>query len=253
MSPHPFLLIQISDPHIGAEWTESDPAAALARAVEAVRGFPSRPDAVLVSGDLTEHGGDGEYATVRELLSRLPAPYHVLPGNHDERGALRRAFELPGEGAEPVQYAVDLGPLRLLVLDTVVPGSAAGELDSERLAWLEAELAREPGRPALVALHHLPLEIGIEVWDEIGIAAAGRAGLEQVVAASPQVLGLVCGHVHRTVVGRLGGRPVMAVPSVYEQAKLDFEMPEIELCDDPPAFGVHSLVGDRLVSYVQPF
>lgn len=253
MSPRPFLLVQISDLHIGAEWTEGDPVAALARAVDAVRAFPVRPEAIVVSGDLTEHGGDGEYATVRELLARLPAPAHVLPGNHDERAALRRAFELPGAGAEAVQYAVDLGPLRLLALDTVRPGSGAGELDGERLAWLEAELARAPDRPALIALHHLPLELGIAVWDEIGIPAADRAGLERVVAANPQVLGLVCGHVHRTVVGHLGGRPVMAVPSVYERSKLDFAMAEIELCGDPPAFAVHSLVDGRLVSHLQPY
>ena len=253
MPARAFLLIQISDLHIGAEWPAGDPERTLAAAVEAVNRFPTPADAVLVSGDLTEHGGDREYAIARGLLSRLRAPFHVIPGNHDERGALRRAFGLPGEGAEPIQYAVDLGPLRLLALDTLRPGGDAGELGRERLAWLEAELAREPERPALIALHHPPLEIGIEVWDEIGLGAADRRALERVVAASPQVLGLLSGHVHRALVGQLGGRPALAIPSVYQQARLDFGLEEIELCGDPPAFGVHTLVDGRLVSHVQPF
>ncbi len=249
----PFVLIQISDLHIGAEWTGGDPESKLAAAVAAVNAFRGGADAILVSGDLTEHGGEGEYELARELLSELRAPLHVIPGNHDERGALRRAFGLPGEGAEPIQYAVDLGPLRLLALDTTNPGSDAGELDEARLAWLEAELAREPERPALIALHHPPLAIGIGVWDEIGLAAAGREGLERIVAASPQILGMVSGHVHRTLLGQLGGRPALAIPSVYQQAKLEWDLAEIELTADPPAFAVHTLVSGRLVSHIQPF
>ncbi|MGE5407063.1 MAG: phosphodiesterase [Syntrophothermus sp.] len=248
----PFL-IQISDLHIGAEWTAGDPGEAVERAIAAVEGFPNRPDAVLVSGDLTENGGEEEYARARALLAGLAVPLHVIPGNHDERGAMRRAFGLPGTADEPIQYAVELGPVRLLGLDSLRPGADRGELDEERLAWLERELALEPARPALIAVHHPPLKIGIDVWDEIGLDDASRAGLERVVAASPQVLGVVSGHVHRTLVGQLGGRPALAIPSVYEQARLDFDLRRIELCADPPAFVVHSLIDGRLVSHVQPF
>lgn len=249
----PFVLIQISDLHIGAEWSGGDPERTLAAAVAAVAAFPGGADAILVSGDLTENGGEAEYARARALLAGLPAPCHVIPGNHDERGALRRAFELPGKGEEPIQYAVDLGPLRLLALDTLCPGGDAGELDEARLAWLEEELAREPGRPALIALHHPPLAIGIEVWDEIGLAAAGRERLERIVAANPQVLGLVSGHVHRAIVGQVGGRPALAIPSVYQQARLAWDLEEIELTADPPAFAIHTLVDGRLISHIQPY
>jgi Icc protein len=249
----PFILIQISDLHIGAEWTGADPREALAKAIAAVAAFPDRPDAVLVSGDLTEHGGEAEYELAAELLAGLPAPFHVLPGNHDRRAPLRRAFGLAGAGEEPIQYAVDLGPLRLLALDSLRPGRDRGGLDERRLAWLESELRREPGRPALIAVHHPPLRLGIRVWDEIGLDAEGCAGLERVVAANPQVLGIVSGHVHRALVGQVGGRPALAVPSVYAQARLDFGLRKIELCADPPAFAVHTLLDGRLVSHIQPF
>jgi 3',5'-cyclic-AMP phosphodiesterase len=253
MPVRPPLVIQISDPHLGAEWSAGDPASSLRAAIAAVNSFRGRLEAVLVSGDLSNSGEAADYALARELLAELQAPFYVLPGNHDDRAAMRRAFELPGEGAEPIQYAAELGPLRLLALDTSRPGSDAGELDAARLEWLAAELARAPGQPTMIALHHPPLAIGIPVWDEILLDAEGRAGLERVVAAHPQVVGLVCGHVHRAFAGQLAGRPVVAIPSSYQQSLLDFGMAEIEMSGDPPAFAVHSLVGDRLVSHIQPF
>ncbi|HEX2084614.1 MAG TPA: metallophosphoesterase, partial [Solirubrobacteraceae bacterium] len=113
-----FLLAQLTDPHIGADWGAGDPVARLAAAVEAVRSARVQPDAVLVSGDLTDHAADAEYEQARSLLASLDVPSYVLPGNHDDRPGLRRHFEVGGNDGEPVQYAADLGPLRLVVLDT---------------------------------------------------------------------------------------------------------------------------------------
>lgn len=248
----PAPTIQISDLHLGAAGAAGDPVAALARAVEAVNAFPTRPEAVLVTGDLTDLATAESYERAREELSRLRAPFHVLPGNHDDRELLRRCFDLPGEGDDPIQYAVDLAPFRVVALDTVVPGSDAGALDDRRLSWLESELAHAPERPTLIAMHHPPLLTAVPVWDEIALAAADREALERIVAASPQVLGLVAGHLHRTVFSDLAGRPVLAIPSVYEQAKLDFSLTDFKMSADPPAFAVHTLVDGKLVSHIQP-
>jgi 3',5'-cyclic AMP phosphodiesterase CpdA len=97
-----------------------------------------QPDAVLLSGDLADNAADAEYEQVVALLAPLTAPVYVLAGNHDDRRALRRHFGVPGTESEPVQYSVDLGPLKLVVLDTTVPGEDGGALDDERLGWLEA-------------------------------------------------------------------------------------------------------------------
>jgi 3',5'-cyclic-AMP phosphodiesterase len=211
------------------------------------------PDAVLVSGDLAEHAADAEYERLRELLAPLQAPLYVLPGNHDDRLALRRHFGLSGAGGEPVQYAADLGPLRLVVLDSTRPGEDEGELDADRLAWLEATLAGAPDTPTLVALHHPPLLTGIPAFDEIGFPAADREALGRVVEGHPQVRRIVAGHVHRAISAELGGRSVLAAPSTYVQARLDFGAAEIELsADDPPGFAVHAWLDGKLVSHVQP-
>jgi 3',5'-cyclic AMP phosphodiesterase CpdA len=248
----PFLLVQLSDPHIGADWGAGDPVAMLAAAVDAVHALESDPDAVLVSGDLAEHAADGEYEQVRELLAPLDGPLYVLPGNHDDRAALRRHFDVPGADDGPVRYAVDLGPLRLVVLDSTRPGEDGGELDPDRLAWLAQALAAAPDVPTVVAMHHPPLSTGIPAWDQIGLAPADRRALGHVVARHPQVRRIVAGHVHRTLSGELGGRSVLAAPSTYLQAQLAFGAREIRLSSDPPAFAVHALLDGELLSHIQP-
>ena len=92
----PFLLVQLSDPHIGATWAGGDPVAGLRAAVESVRRLPDRPDAILMSGDMADNAADGEYELVRDLLAEIGVPVFVLPGNHDDRDRLRAHFDLPG-------------------------------------------------------------------------------------------------------------------------------------------------------------
>jgi Icc protein len=248
----PFLLVQLSDPHIGATWTDRDPVAGLVAAVESVCRLPDAPDAVLMSGDLAENAADDEYEIVRALLAQLSAPVYVLPGNHDDRDTLRRHFDLPGAIGAPVQYAVDLGPLRLVVVDSTRPGEDRGELDVGRLSWLDAELAGAPDQVTLVALHHPPVSTGVAAWDELGLPAADRRALGDVLQRHPQVRRVVAGHVHRTMSAELAGRPVVAVPSTYVQTRLNFNSDEIELAAEPPGFAVHALLEGELASHVQP-
>ncbi|HEX3977088.1 MAG TPA: phosphodiesterase [Solirubrobacteraceae bacterium] len=246
----PFLVAQISDPHIGGDWGGADPVAGLTRALDAVFAMPDRPDVLLVTGDLVEHGTGEEYDLVHRLLATSPAPVHVLPGNHDLREGLRARFGLPGDAAAPVQYSADLGPLRLVALDTTIPGRAAGELDAPRLSWLDAELADAPQQPTLLAMHHPPASTGIAPWDAIGLEASGRAGLEQILGRHPQVGRVVAGHIHQPLVSTLAGRAVLAIPSTYVQARLDFTSAEIELDGGIPGFAIHALVDGHLASYL---
>jgi len=245
----PFQLVQLSDPHLGAEWGGGDPAAALAAAVAAVLALRPRPDAVLVSGDLADHAADAEYEQVRAMLAPLGVPVHVLPGNHDDRAALRRHFGAPGAGAQPVRYAVRCGPLRLVACDTTRPGHDDGELD---VAWVEAQLDGDRETPTLLALHHPPLLTGLHAMDAAGLAARDRRALGELVARHPQVRCIAAGHAHRTATGRLGGCPVLLAPSTYVQARLDFETTEMALAVEPPGFVVHALMDGELVSHVQP-
>jgi 3',5'-cyclic-AMP phosphodiesterase len=253
MSAAPFLLLQISDPHLGADWKGAEPDECLLRAVEAILDLPQRPHALVISGDLTQNGTLEEYARVRELVAPLDLEPHVLPGNHDLRGPLREAFGLPGKGEEHTSHAVDLGPLRLICLDSIIPGAEAGSLAEGQIEWLDAALAEEPVKPTVIAMHHPPLTTAIPTFDEIGLASDSRAALAEVLARHPQVARVIAGHVHRVMVAELAGRAVLSVPSTYLQAELTFVPARIGMSPDPPGFAIHALRDGALTSHVQTF
>jgi 3',5'-cyclic-AMP phosphodiesterase len=245
-----FLLAQLSDPHIGADWFDDKSVPRLAATVEAVRAVRPQADAVLVTGDIADHATDEEYQQVQELLAPL-GPLQVLPGNHDDRRALHRHFGVPGGDGEPVRYSVDLGPLRLIALDTTIPREDPGALGGDQLEWLDAELAAAPERLTLLAMHHPPLVVGVPACDEIGLAEPDRLALGEVIDRHPQVRRIACGHFHTTITGELAGRGVLVAPSTYVQARLDFQAREIELTSEHPGFAVHAVVDGELISHVK--
>lgn len=248
----PFIVVQLSDSHIGANWTRGDPAARWWAAIESVAGLDDRADAVLVSGDLAEHGADGEYAIVSSALEALDVPTYVLPGNHDDRAALRAHFGLGGDAEEPVRYAVEAGAIRIAVLDTTKPGQDSGQLEGDQLDWLDAELSDAPDRTTLLAMHHPPFATGMRAWDAIGLDPADRAALSDVIRRHPNVVRIVSGHVHCPLTAELAGCVAITAPSTYVQARPSFESDELHLFDESAAFAVHAVRGDDVVSYVQP-
>ena len=138
------------------------------------------------------------------------------------------------------------------MLDTTRPGWDPGQLDAARLDWFDAALAQAPDAPTLLAMHHPPLATGVRAWDAFALPAADRRALGAVVERHPQVRRLVAGHVHRTMVAELAGRPVLTAPSTYVQARLDLAAQEVALAAEPAGFAVHALVDGQIVSHVQP-
>jgi 3',5'-cyclic AMP phosphodiesterase CpdA len=207
---------------------------------------------VVVSGDLADHGSAEEYDLVAAELASLRVPFHVVPGNHDDRRTLRSVFGLPGEDAAPVHYAADAGPVRLVMLDSTIPGEDRGDLGRDQLDWLETTLVAAPERATVLAMHHPPVVTGIPAWDAICLPAAARSKLGRIVSRHPQVRGTLSGHLHQTIIARLGGCVAFTAPSTYVQSRLDLTADQLLLAaDEPPGYAVHTLPGDELVSYVQ--
>jgi 3',5'-cyclic-AMP phosphodiesterase len=247
----PTLLVQLSDLHIGGDERGLDPIPRLEAVIEAVRSLPNRPDAALISGDLTDDGAEGGYRIAREILARLEMPLHVIPGNHDDRASLRRVFDLPGAAEEPINYAARVGALRLIAFDSIVPGQDPGDFPPEQLRWLDEALAAEPEAPTLLALHHPPLATGIPEWDAINLLAPQREALAEVVARHPQLLAIAGGHLHRVALAALAGRPVLSAPSTYWQVRPDFAEGDEFHVVDAPGFAIHALRDGELYSQAE--
>lgn len=140
------LLAQISDLHVrpaGQRYKDAvDSNRMFADAVEHLNRLDPRPALVLITGDLVDEGLEAEYDSLRTLLAGLELPCLLMAGNHDDRETLARCFPdhayLPAHG--PKHYVIDRPPVRIVALDTTVPGDHRGEVDEAGLAWLEAAL-----------------------------------------------------------------------------------------------------------------
>lgn len=246
--PAPTFLVQLSDPHVHGE--EPWRLERLTAAVDAVLALGAPPAGVVVTGDLADRGQPEEYAVVVEQLARLAAPLVVLPGNKDDRAAMRAAFGLPGAPADRVQSVHVLGGLRVVACDTQIPGELPGDLDVD---WLAEQLAADRSTPTIVAMHHPPFRIGVAAVDAIGLPAAQRAALDALLADAPNVLRVIAGHVHRAAFGVIGGVPASTASSVSFQLGLDLAGGQLGLApDEPPAFAIHVLVDGDLITHVAP-
>jgi 3',5'-cyclic AMP phosphodiesterase CpdA len=250
MSSQPTVVVQLSDPHIGATWADGDPVSGLRTAVASIQRMRPAPDALVITGDLADTLADSEYAHVLASLEGIDAPLHALPGNHDDRDRLRRHFGIAGEPGTPVQYAVHVGALRILMLDSTIPGADPGELDSGRLAWLDDALSADARTPTLLAMHHPPLVTHVPALDALSLAARDRAALADVVRGYPNVMLIIAGHVHRAISGELAGRRVLSAPSTYIGFEFDLAAEQIDDVPTPPGYVVHVLRDGALASHV---
>jgi Icc protein len=251
-------IAQLSDPHVRPAGTlyqgVVDANAALAAAVAQVNALDPQPDLVLLTGDVTEAGLPAEYAAAREILAPLRAPLRVIPGNHDEREAFRRAFHdhrwLPAAG--PLHYVDDAsGPVRVVALDVTLPGLHHGEADAAALAWLEAVLAAEPDRPTVLMMHQPPIACGVPYLDLY--RCHGGTALAALLARYPAVERVLCGHVHRTMLRRFGGTLLCTAPSTATAIALQARegaRPASFL--EPPGFLLHQWRPEGMLTHTLP-
>jgi 3',5'-cyclic AMP phosphodiesterase CpdA len=244
------LIAQLSDSHIrppGQVFADVvDTAAMLKAAVDQVLDLSPAPDVVLVTGDLTNDGEPEAYAAIRPILGRLPMPVCAIPGNHDDRDAMLAldGVAMLGSQSPFCQYTLDLGALRLVALDSLVDGSAHGELCSDRLDWLEAELDGSGNRPVLIMVHHPPAETGIGFMDRIGLVASDR--LEALIRRhAARIQRIVCGHIHRPIFYRWQGVSVSVAPGVAHQVILALDGEEPAFVMEPPGFHLHRWSPDQ--------
>jgi 3',5'-cyclic AMP phosphodiesterase CpdA len=250
------LIAQISDMHVKAEgellYRRIDTPGFLDRAVAHLNALDPRPDIVIATGDLVEGGKPEEYAHLKRLLAPLAMPVHLIPGNHDARDALREVFAdhayLPPAGF--LQYAVEGLPVRLIALDTLVPGKAHGALCAERLDWLEARLA-ESDRPTILFMHHPPFDCGISAFDGARLTE-GEPRLAELVRRYGNVERVMCGHVHRPIQVRWAGTMASIAPSTAHQATLDLQdKAPLSMMMEPPGLALHLWrPGTGLVTHV---
>ncbi len=246
------VIAHVSDVHIDGDERATDRTRAVLWYLEEL---PYDLSAVLVTGDIADHGTPDEYATARELLTSRH-PLLVCPGNHDDRAAFRKAL-LPEETSTlpyaPVNQVLRGEGFVIALCDSSVPGEHQGLLADETLEWLEAVLAGTPHElPVLVAFHHPPVPLHTPYVDEI--RQFGEERLAALADRHPHLTAFLAGHAHTAAATTFAGRPLLVAPGVVSALRLPWEnpgpdSPHVHL-DLPPALAFHVLGEDgRLTTH----
>lgn len=212
------VLLHLSDTHLRAPgpllFDRVDGARHLERALHGIEASGITPDGIVFTGDLVDLGEADAYSELRALVepfaARLGAPVFWVMGNHDERGAFRERLLDADASLDPIDRVDELDGLRLITLDTSVPGHHHGELRPAQLAWLREVLSSPAPLGTILAMHHppvpsvLPLAASVELRDQRALAEVLRG---------TDVRAIIAGHLHYSTFATFAGIPVSVASS----------------------------------------
>ena len=235
-----FVVAHLTDCHIGAT---DDAPRRLRRALDHIAACAPRPDVLLLSGDLADHGLDDEYEVVAEMLSTVAIPLVVYPGNHDVR--VRYVHHLG-----PAESVTDIGDYRLIALNSLVDVAEGDRIDHGELTDASLELlddALAARRPTFVGLHHPPVDLHVDLMDPIQLTASQR--LAEVLARHSNVVALLVGHAHTMAATTFAGVPVRVGGGLVSTVPTDAEdLPRLDY-SQPPTIALHIVEDGHLVTH----
>ncbi|RPE74581.1 3',5'-cyclic AMP phosphodiesterase CpdA [Frondihabitans sp. PhB161] len=251
------FLLHLSDTHLiegdGDLYGDVDSESRLRQIMAELEDSGARPEAIVVTGDLADKGEAGAYRKLRQLIepiaSRLGAQIIWAMGNHDDRGAFRQ--ELFGQipSSRPVDLVYDVNGLRVITIDTTVPGKHYGELSGDQLDWLAEELSTNAPDGTILAMHHPPvpsikdLTVLVELRDQ--------AALAEVIEGS-DVRSIIAGHLHFSTNAMFAGVPVSVASATCYTADLNIPTDATRGQDGAQSYNLMHVYPETIVNSVVP-
>jgi len=256
-APASRTLVHLSDTHLlagGAHLYDTYAVEAnLRRALERVEQTGVSPDALVFTGDLTDLGEPEAYTMLRRIVEpvaeRMGAPIAWVAGNHDERPEMRRDLLDEEPSQKPIYHAWDLGGLRLIALDSTVPGWHHGEVDDEQLAWLRDQLSSPAPLGTIIALHHPPLPTHVPLFDILELRGQDR--LADVIRGT-DVRAILAGHLHYSMHGTFAGVPVSVAAATCYTMDVARTPQRINGMDAGQAFALVHVYDDTITHTIVP-
>lgn len=212
----PLLIAQLSDLHLFAtpdrDLLGLNTFSSLEIVLQELQKLPSKPDQLLLTGDLAQDETDIAYQQIQKLITPLQIPTYWLPGNHDHLPTMYGAFT---NSLFQAQKSYHMGDWQFLLLNSSVSGKVYGKLSRDSLNWLDQELERCHPRPTLLALHHPPFAIKSDWLDKIGLQNSDD--LFAIVDRYSHVKLVVFGHIHQQFEHQRGEVRYLSTPSTCIQ------------------------------------
>jgi 3',5'-cyclic AMP phosphodiesterase CpdA len=252
------VIAHLSDTHFLAGGAPlggtADTVAHLDRAVRQLARLSGSLDAILVTGDVTDLGERDAYLRIRDVLEPLAeatgARLVWVMGNHDERvpfADILLGEPTPPDG--PLNRVIDLAGLRIVVLDTSVPGYHHGLLEPGTLEWLR-EVLREPAPfGTVLAMHHAPIATALALMDVLELR--GQDALAEVVRGT-DVRAILGGHLHYPTQGTFAGIPVSVAGALAYTMDLSAPPRELVGVDGGHSVSLVHLFDEGVVTSVVP-
>tara|TARA_R110000787_G_scaffold63634_4_gene143095 strand:- start:33835 stop:34629 length:795 start_codon:yes stop_codon:yes gene_type:complete len=224
-------LVQLTDLHIGEDRGHRLAGIctydSFRQVLAAVSARITRPDMLMITGDVAAHGADQAYRLFAEQIRFTDIPYAWLPGNHDDFAVMQS-----GIISAPYWPLLEFGEWRVISLNSAVMGQVGGTLGSDDLDFLATALRRESTHPTVIFVHHPPVAVGCEWLDEQRISNA--RDLENIVVQAGNVKAIFCGHVHQAFATQWAGCQVFTTPSTCFQFAANSA--KFAMSDDFPAY-----------------
>ncbi len=254
--PRHFLL-HLSDTHLlggpGPLYGAMDSEARLRQLFTEVEASGAKPEAVIFTGDLADKGEPEAYTKLRRIVEpacrEMGARVIWAMGNHDDRGNFRAGLlDQPADMA-PVDRSYYLDGLRVITLDTSVPGYHHGELSADQLEWLADELETPAPDGTILALHHPPVPSVLDL--SVLVELRRQSELAGVLRGS-DVRSILAGHLHYSTTATFAGIPVSVASATCYTQDLNVPVGGTRGRDGAQAFNLVHVYEHTIVHSVVP-
>lgn len=261
LSQHPapeHFILHVSDTHFVGDGEllhqQVDSDKNLAELFAGFEKANARPEAIIFTGDLADTGRPDAYERLRAIVepaaAKLGAQIIWVMGNHDERVAFRRGLlDEEADQSEPVDRVYDINGLRIIALDTTVPGQHYGELTDDQLAWLAHELEVPAPDGTLIVLHHPPVPSPLGLMGLVELRDQDR--LADVLRGT-DVRGVLGGHLHYSTNSTFAGIPVSVASATCYTQDLAVAYPGARGQNGGQSYNLVHVYGDRVLHSVVP-
>ncbi len=251
-------IAHVSDTHVlrggGRLYGQVATEDALRRALELLERARPVPEALVFTGDLTDLGEEDAYARLAAIVepaaARMGAVVVWVMGNHDERVPFARTLLGEEPTDEPQDRVHDVRGLRIVAIDTTVPGYHHGEIADAQLAWLADVLATPAPHGTVLAMHHPPVPTPLGLMAALELREQDR--LAHVLRGS-DVRAILGGHLHYTTHSTFAGIPVsVAAATCYTLSLVAGPDRFFSGVDGGQSLNLVSFYEDRVVHSVVP-
>jgi 3',5'-cyclic AMP phosphodiesterase CpdA len=251
------FLIHVSDTHLLAAgnqlYNSVDSTRHLVDLFAELEASGSRPEAIVFTGDLADRGEPGAYDRLRQIVEpvaeRLGARVIWVMGNHDDRAAFRTTLLGEKPSASPIDSVTELNGLRIITLDSTVPGAHHGEITQAQLDWLDDILAVPAPDGSILVMHHPPIPSVLDL--AVSVELRDQGPLARVLRGT-DVRSILAGHLHYSSTATFAGIPVSVASATCYTQDLTVPVGGTRGRDGARAFNLVHVYPDTVLHSVVP-